>query len=372
MMEKVLITGVTGQDGSYLAEELLRSNYQVDGLVRRSSTPSYERIEHLRGNKHFALIEGDVTDSGCIHALIQHRQYDYIYHLAAMSHVGTSYKQPTYTFDVNCGGTLHILEAVRTLSPHTRVYVAGTSEEFGNSGREQDENTRLDPVSPYAASKVAARHLVRIYRDSYGVFASMNWLFNHESPRRGENFVTRKITKWIANTHRTIDGNWDALQEFDAEHLFYHDIKIPKLRLGNINTYRDWGYAPDYVQAMIKTLYHDQPDEFVIATGNTYCVADFLRAAFDVVDAGHYGAYIFIDPQFYRPSDVHRLCGDASKAHDVLGWYPEVSFYDLVSLMVWSDINGKEVYPQSYQEKYAASKLQRSGVQEVAKGGQAS
>lgn len=342
---RAVIYGITGQDGSYLAEMLCEKGYMVIGVARRASTSNEARIQHLFSLDNFELVEGDITDSGSVFSIIGKHCPDEIYNLAAQSHVGTSFNQPYYTFQVDALGELNILEAIRTIYPYARHYFAGSSEEFGNNytvlgdKKFQDEETPFAPASPYAAAKVAAHHLVQTYRKSYGLHASVGILFNHESPRRGDQFVTKKIINWIKDfiIWTEAEGflcNTDL--EFDGEYISspLTKSKFPKLRLGNIKASRDWGFAGDYVRAMWLMLQQDEPDDYVIATGDTYTVEEFLEEAFahaDINDDFH--KYIHIDPKFYRPNDVEYLRGKPTKAMHKLGWFCEVSFTDLVRLM---------------------------------------
>lgn len=358
-VKTALIFGVTGQDGSYLSELLLRKGYRVTGVNRRCSTNNTQRLTVL-DHPNFNLIEGDVTDPSGINEIIS-KKYSECYNLAAMSHVGTSFEQPTLTFNINAVGVLNILEAIRKYSPQTRFYQASTSEMFGNNKNIlmdkkagvsyfQDEDTPLAPASPYAVSKVAAHNLVQNYRVAYNLHASSGILFNHESPRRGENFVTRKITKWIADFFEWLDSlniaNTHRHFVFDEEYIYVDNLraaKYPKLRLGNIKSYRDWGHAADYVEAMWTMLQQQSADDYVIATGRTRSVEDFLDIAFAYVGL-KYQDFIYIDPQFYRPSDVEFLCGRPQKAKEKLGWIPKNSFDGLVKEMVDSDLDAKRLF----------------------------
>lgn len=323
-MKTAIVTGITGQDGSYLSEYLLEKDYRVIGCHRRSSTNNLSRIKHLLHNPNFIPTEFDLTDpSGC-HQLIRETQPDEFYNLAAQSHVGTSFKQPTTTFEINAVGVVNILEAIRLSSPHTKLYQASTSEMFGRNyssqkgGRKyQNEKTQMLPQSPYGVAKLAAHHSVEIYRSGYGLFACCGILFNHESPRRGENFVTRKITKYIG---QVIRGETKE-----------------KLKLGNLDAHRDWGHARDYVRAMHMMLQHSRPLDFVIATGKTFSVKDFLKLAFEKVNLDYF-QYVDIDPDLFRPAEVEYLCGDPTLAGQVLKWAPAISFEDLVEDMIESDI----------------------------------
>ena len=329
-MNKIaIVTGATGQDGSYLSELLLDKGYTVVGLRRRSSSEKgLERIEHLLNNDNFKLVEADITDSGCVNSLISEYMPHEVYNLAAQSHVGTSFKQPSYTSQVNLQGPINFLEAIRLLSPSTKFYQASTSEMFGKNyevfadTKYQKETTPFVPQSPYAVAKLAAHEMVRIYRDSYDLFACCGILFNHESERRGENFVTRKITKWIG--------------EFVASG---QDEDFPALRLGNLDAHRDWGHAQDYVDAMYLMLQQDEPEDYVIATSETHSVREFLTEAFNEIGISNFEPHVVIDPEFYRPCEVDWLLGHTGKARQQLDWRPKVSFQKLVQRMVRSDID---------------------------------
>jgi GDPmannose 4,6-dehydratase len=325
MTKIALVTGVTGQDGSYLSELLLDKNYTVIGLHRRTSTYNFHRIDHLLNNPQFILEEFDLTDPANILNIIDRYQPDEFYNLAAQSHVQTSFKQPSTTFEINTIGVTNILEAIRARSSATKFYQASTSEMFGRNYtidhntniKYQDENTELLPQSPYGVSKVASHRMVQLYREAYGLFACSGILFNHESPRRGENFVTRKITKYIG---RLVSG-----QTKDT------------LRLGNLKAQRDWGHAKDYVYAMYLMLQNDSADDFVISTGKTWSVLDFVKSAFETVDLD-YKKYVEIDYDLYRPAEVDYLRGNSDKASKILGWKPKISFLNLVQDMVNSDL----------------------------------
>lgn len=324
MNKTAIITGITGQDGSYLSELLLEKDYKVIGLYRRSSSYHFERISDIKDHPNLTLLEFDLTDPSVINTIIKKYQPDEFYNLAAMSHVGSSFDQPSTTFDINTMGVLHILEAIRAHSSATKFYQASTSEMFGknydidkNNNKYQDENTPLIPQSPYAVSKVASHNLVRIYRDAYNIFSCSGILFNHESPRRGENFLTRKVTKYIGQlvNHKTSDS----------------------LKLGNMGAYRDWGHAKDYVYAMYLMLQQDSPDDYVICTGETHTVLEFVTKSFQSVDLD-YTKYVEIDQNLYRPAEVDYLCGRSTKAQKVLNWKPLVTFDELVNEMINSDI----------------------------------
>jgi GDPmannose 4,6-dehydratase len=320
--KKALITGVTGQDGSYLAELLLEKGYDVHGLVRRTSTFSTDRIEHLYHDPHEAgpnlhLHYGDLTDATGLSDLLARIRPDEIYNLAAQSHVGVSFQNPVYTVQVNAVGTLKLLEAARSLAPGARYYQASSSEMYGQVAETpQTERTPFRPRSPYGCSKVCGFWQTANYREAYGMFACNGILFNHESPRRGETFVTRKITR--AATRIKL-----GLQR--------------KLYLGNLEARRDWGFAGDHVRAMWLMLQHSRPDDYVIATGQTHSVREFLEAAFGMLDLD-WREFVEQDARYLRPADVDMLQGDASKARRVLGWQPTVGFGELVKMMVEADL----------------------------------
>ncbi len=314
--KNALITGLTGQDGSYLAELLLKKNYRVCGLVRRLSTPNMGRIEHIQDEVE--LIEGDLTDSGSLLHAIRTSAPHEVYNLAAQSFVGTSWKQPILTCDVSGTGAVRLLEALHQLSPDSRFYQASTSEMFGHVEEEpQNERTRFHPRSPYGFAKVMAYHAVVNYRESYGMFATNGILFNHESPRRGIEFVTRKISHTVARIA---------------------EKQVKEMRLGNLDAVRDWGYAGDYVDAMWRILNHKRPEDFVVATGKSHSVAEFCKLAFARAGIDNWKRYVKVDPKFQRPAEVHNLRGDPGKARRDLGWRPKVSFQELVERMVDADL----------------------------------
>lgn len=321
-MPRALITGITGQDGSYLADLLLTKGYTVYGMVRRSSSPNYERIEHILDS--ITLIQGDLLDQSSLSRAIDIAQPDEVYNLAAQTHVGESFKQPVATAEYTGLGCLRLLEALRLSGGHARFYQASTSELFGNAHYvPQDEQTPFAPRSPYAVAKMFAHHTTINYRQAYGIFACCSIMFNHESPRRGLDFVTRKITDGVA---RIKCGLQDTLE------------------LGNVNAQRDWGYAKDYVRAMWLMLQQAHPSDYVIATGESHSVEDFLEEAFSVAGLAHWSHYVKINESLYRPTDIHDLCGNASKAQKKLGWNPTVSFNELVSMMVHADIRRYSSY----------------------------
>ncbi len=312
-----LITGITGQDGSYLAEILLAKGYRVVGLVRRLSTPNVVNLAGIR--EQIEIFDGDISDQVSLNETIRRVQPEEVYNLAAQSFVGTSFSQPVLTGEVTGIGTLRLLEAVKAYAPNARFYQASSSEMFGHVDREpQDEATPFHPRSPYGVAKVYAYWATVNYREAYSMFASNGILFNHESPRRGLEFVTRKISDGVA---RIATG------------------KAKTITLGNLDAKRDWGYAPDYVELMWRTLQHDRPDEFVGATGEAHSVREFLEEAFRLAGLGNWEKYVTVDAQLNRPAEVHNLRGDASKAARVLGWRPKTLFKDLVRLMVEADLD---------------------------------
>ncbi len=324
-MKKALITGITGQDGSYLAEFLLAKGYAVHGIIRRSSSFNTGRIDHIYHDPHasgarLTLHYGDLSDGGTLRRIIGAVQPDEIYNLGAQSHVRVSFDQPEFTSDVVAMGTLRLLEAVREQQQisgqQIRVYQAGSSEMYGAAKPPQSEATPFYPRSPYAVAKVAAHWYAVNYRESYDMFVANGILFNHESPRRGETFVTRKITRALTRIKL-------GLQD--------------KLYLGNLDAKRDWGFAGDYVEAMWLMLQADTPDDFVVATGEAWSVQQFLDMAANMVGVD-VGNAVAIDPRYFRPAEVDFLQGDASKAKDVLGWQPKVSFEGLVRMMVDHDM----------------------------------
>lgn len=315
MDKTALITGITGQDGSYLAEFLLDKGYQVYGLVRRLSSPNLNRIAHIVDR--ITLLDGDLTDQSSLDTALRMAQPDEVYNLGSQSFVPTSWNQPTLTGDVTGLGPTRLLEAIRHYRKDIKVYQASSSEMFGTAEESpQNEKTRFHPRSPYACAKVYAYHLAVNYRESYGMFVCNGILFNHESPRRGIEFVTRKITDGVARIHYGL---------------------AKELRLGNLEAKRDWGYAEDYVKTMWLILQQEKPDDYVIATGETHSVKEFAELAFKEVGL-NWENYVVVDERFRRPADVHELCGDASKARQILGWKPEVTFEQLVKMMVKADL----------------------------------
>jgi GDPmannose 4,6-dehydratase len=319
MTKSALITGITGQDGSYLAELLLGKGYEVYGLARRLSTPNTERIEGILDR--ITLIEGDLTDQSSLDEAARVAEPDEVYNLAAQSFVGTSWKQPVLTGNVTGLGAIRVLEAIRQNCPDARVYQASSSEMFGKvQETPQSESTPFYPRSPYGIAKVFAYWATVNYRESYGMFCANGILFNHESPRRGIEFVTRKITDGVARIYHGLDSS---------------------LRLGNLDAQRDWGFAGDYVIAMWLMLQEKTPDDYVIASGEAHSVREFVDLAFR--EAGlDYGKYIEIDPELFRPAEVSFLLGNPSKAHKNLGWEPKVTFRELIKIMVAADLERYE------------------------------
>jgi GDPmannose 4,6-dehydratase len=325
MTKRALITGVTGQDGAYLTELLLAKGYEVHGLLRRASLFNTDRIDHLYHDPHVAgpdlhLHYGDLSDGTVLRRVFEQVQPDEVYNLAAQSHVKVSFEMPEYTADVVAMGTLRLLDVVRDHAAHggapVRYYQAGSSEMFGASPPPQSERTPFYPRSPYAVSKVAAHWYAVNYRETYGLFVSNGILFNHESPRRGETFVTRKVTRAAARIK-------EGLQE--------------KLYLGNLDAKRDWGFAGDYVEAMWLMLQQEKPDDYVVATGEMHSVRELVERAFAEVGLD-WQKYVEIDPRYFRPAEVDALKGDASKAHQALGWRPKVGFAELTKMMIAHDL----------------------------------
>jgi len=314
-MKKALITGVTGQDGSYLAEFLLEKGYKVLGMVRRTSTVNFDRITHIQND--IELVQGDLLDQVSLISILKEHRPDEVYNLAAQSFVPTSFKQPVLTGECTALGVTRVLDAIRLVDKNIKFYQASSSEMFGKV-REvpQNENTPFYPRSPYGAAKVYGHWITVNYRESYGLFACSGILFNHESPRRGLEFVTHKVTRGAAKIKLGLAN---------------------KLRLGNLEAQRDWGYAGDYVEAMWLMLQQGEPDDYVIATGNTHSVQELCEVAFSYLGLD-YRDYVVCDPKFYRPAEVDQLVGDASKARKVLGWEPRVSFEELIRMMVDADL----------------------------------
>ena len=347
MSKKVIITGVTGQDGSYMTDLLLEdTDYEIYGMVRRTSTKNYKNIEHLLSNPRFKTVTGDLSDSQSIDNLIREIKPDYFINLAAQSFVGSSWQIPEQTFDIDAIGVIRCLEGIRKHLPNCRFYNAGSSEELGNVDYSpQDENHPLKPRSPYGAAKAAARHIVKVYRESYNLFAIQGLLYNHESERRGEEFVTRKITKNIARIKKALDNN----------------EKFQPLELGNIDAKRDWSHAKDFVRGIWLMLNQSEPKEYLLSSGETHTVREFIEKAFKI--AGISGEWVGkditeqyilkktlnsiyydnqvlvkINSEFYRPAEVDLLLGDSSNARKELNWKPNISFDSLVKIMVENDL----------------------------------
>jgi GDPmannose 4,6-dehydratase len=317
MKKTAFITGVTGQDGSYLADLLLSKGYLVIGTKRRSSIINTSNIDHLFGHENFKVVYGNMNDVGSMYKLLSEHKPDEVYNLAAQSHVRTSFDVPEETVDTVAMGTMRLIEACRHIVPNVRFYQASSSEMYGdNMDPMKNESTPMTPASPYAAAKLFSHNIVRNYREGYGMHASAGILFNHESPRRGETFVTRKITQAAARIKL-------GLQD--------------KLYLGNLDAIRDWGFAGDYVEAMWSMLQQESPDDYVIATGEIHTVKEFLEMTFEKAGL-NWQNHVEIDPRLYRPHEVPFLQGDASKAKNNLGWKPKTSFSSLVEMMYQSDL----------------------------------
>lgn len=339
-MKKALITGITGQDGSYLAELLSKKGYEVHGIIRRSSSFNTQRIEHIYVDPHSSgarvfLHYGDISDSEQISRIIHKIRPDEIYHLAAQSHVRVSFDLPEYTGNVTALGATRILEAVRIAARRIKFYQASSSEMFGVTPAPQNENSPFTPRSPYAVAKAYGFWMAKNYREGYGIFASNGILFNHESPRRGETFVTKKITRAVANI---IAG------------------KQKKLYLGNLEARRDWGFSPEYAEGMWRILQLDKPGDFVLGTGRSHSVKEFVREAFNYVGLD-WRKFIVIDKRYFRPTDVNNLVADISKAKKVFGWKPKITFEDLVKIMVDSDMRSVGIKPIGEGDKIINKKF---------------
>jgi GDPmannose 4,6-dehydratase len=343
-MKKAFITGITGQDGSYLAEFLLGKGYEIHGLIRRASTFNTDRIDHLYRDFHdpaarIYLYYGDLSVSGQLTDLLHTIHPDEIYHLGAQSHVRVSFDMPEYTGDVTGIGTLRILEAIRRTGINARFYQASSSEMFGAAPPPQSEKTPFEPRSPYAAAKVYSYYMVKNYREAYNLYACNGILFNHESPRRGETFVTRKVTRAATQ------------------------IKLglrDKLYLGNLDAKRDWGFAGDYVEAMWLMLQQDKADDYVIATGETHSVREFVEQVFRKLGLD-YHQYVTIDPKYFRPTEVDVLLGDASKANSLLGWKPKVGFDQLIDMMIDADMDLAKKEKTLLDAGYDPSEIRNAG-----------
>lgn len=332
-MQKAFITGITGQDGSYLAELLLLKGYEVHGMIRRSSSFNTGRIDHIFQDPHspqknLFLYYGDLTDASNLNHLLRKIRPDEIYNLGSQSHVRVSFDIPEYTANSVAMGTLRLLDAIRETGLTTRFYQASSSEMFGEVlETPQKETTPFNPVSPYGVAKVFAHQICKNYREAYGMFIVSGILFNHESPRRGKTFVTRKITQGIVNILTGKQG---------------------KIYLGNLEARRDWGYAPEYVEAMWRMMQAQAPNDYVIATGESHSIAEFITEAFRLVGINDYSPYIGIDPVYYRPQEVNFLQGDASKAKLALGFEPKVRFKELIEIMLTEEFKAQNIEPEKY------------------------
>jgi len=356
--KKALITGVAGQDGSYLIELLLSKGYQVHGIIRWDSIFTTQRIDHLYQDPHLNGVRlflhyGDLTDTGNLEKLINQIKPDEIYHLAAMSHVRVSFDMPEYTVNTDALGTLRVLEAIKNSGLPIKFYMAASSEMFGSSAPPQNENTPFNPRSPYACAKVFSFYTTRLYRDAYGIHASNGILYNHESPRRGETFVTRKITRAIARIKKGLDK---------------------EIYLGNLDAKRDWGFAPEYMEVIWSMLQQERPDDLVIATGETHSVREFLEeafryAGFNIESNGKKGTeeeyintetgnpMVKIDHRYFRPTEVEVLTGDTTKAKEKIGWQPKIKFRELVRIMVDSDFKAWGLTPPGEGDKILKEKF---------------
>jgi len=333
MKKKAFVTGISGQDASYLSELLLEKDYEVYGMIRRSSTDTTERITNILDEENFHLVEGDVTDATGINRLFCQIMPDEVYNLAAQSHVGTSFDQPVATFEINAVGVINLLEAIRQFKTDCKFYQASTSELFGDTKLEpQHENFRMDPCSPYAIAKLAGHKMVSTYRKAYNIYACAGILFNHESPRRGLNFVTRKITNYVAK----LVAKQDELQRDPVK-----GEDIPALELGNLDSKRDWSHAKDMVRGMWMMMQQEEPEDFVLSSGTTRTIRDLLVVAFEHVGLD-YMDYVEINPKFYRPADVTLLRGTSAYAEKKMGWKPEITFNEMIVDMIEADVkNGK-------------------------------
>jgi GDPmannose 4,6-dehydratase len=339
--KKALITGIAGQDGSYLTELLLSKGYEVHGILRWDSVFITQRIDNLFQDPNLIGVRlfghyGDVTDSGNIEKLINKIKPDEVYHLAAMSHVRVSFDMPEYTVNTDALGTLRVLEAIKNSGLPIKFYMAASSEMFGGLNPPQNENTPFHPKSPYACAKVFSYHITKLYREAYGIYAANGILYNHESPRRGETFVTRKITRSIARIKAGLDK---------------------KIYLGNLDAKRDWGLAQEYIEVMYSILQQPEPDDFVIATGETHSVKEFLEEAFRYAGFENWQQYIEIDPRYFRPAEVETLIGDPAKAKKILGWEPRIKFKELVRIMVDADFRRLELEPPGEGERIIKEKF---------------
>ncbi len=316
---RALIFGVTGQDGAYLADFLLRKNYEVFGTFRRTSHKCFERIEEMQNMEKINTIKADLADQGSLQNAIKESEPDEIYNLAAQSFVGTSFSQPILTSDITGLGTLRVLESIRQVNPDTKFYQASSSEMFGNYPGAKNESSPFLPRSPYGVAKIFAHNMTKHYREAYDMFTSCGILFNHESPLRGLEFVTRRIS-------------------YEISQIKYKKKK-DKIHLGNLKAKRDWGFAGDYVEAMWLMLQQNNPDDYVIATGESHSVEEFLSLATEITDLGDWHDLVEIDKKLLRPTEIDDLLGDSSKAQQILGWKPKVSFKELVKMMVEHDMD---------------------------------
>lgn len=318
MKRTAFVTGMTGQDGPYLAKLLLEKDYQVYGLVKRYSNPNLDNMRWLGIDTEIDLVTGDITDENNMNHLMRSLQPNEVYNLAAQSFVGVSWDLNKLTTEVNCMGPLNILNAIRTHSPNTRFYQASTSEMFGNATTpQQSESTPFTPRSPYGVSKLYAHWMTVNFRESYSLYACSGVLFNHESPLRGREFVTRKVTDAVAHIHLGLQDS---------------------VTLGNLDARRDWGFAGDFVEAMWLMLQQSEPDDYIIATGTQHTIEDLCRTAFEHVGIRDWQQHVKTDPRFKRPAELHSLCGDSTRARDKLGWQPRVSFHDMIRSMVDADV----------------------------------
>ncbi len=345
-MKTAIITGARGQDASYLAELLLEKEYKVVGVERRSSSPDYSNIAHLLNNENYILEQGDITDFGSIARILKIHKPNEFYNLAAQSFVGASWDQPSVTCSINFDAVCNCLEAIRLHSTGVKFFQASTSEVYGDViTNVQDENTPARPRSAYGAAKYGSESLVKVYRDSYGIFACFARSFNHESPRRGKQFVTRKITSAIGDMCKKINSEMYSLVGSDVnidQSAFNHCLKegiISPIHLGNLDAKRDWSHAKDIVRGMYMMLQHDMPDDFVFASGTTRSIREFLDAAFNAVGVSDWSKLVVIDQRLFRPAEVNLLCGDYSKAKAELGWEPEITFEELVQSMIERDVH---------------------------------
>lgn len=339
-MKKALITGITGQDGSYLAELLLDKGYEVAGIIRRLSVPNTRNIEHMLGK--IKLYDGDLLDQGSINRAVKDFQPDEFYNLAAQSFVKTSWPQPILTGEITGLGTVRALEALRDIKPDTRFYQASSSEMFGNNPEEfLNENSAMLPHSPYAIAKLYAHKMTQNYRDSYGMYTCNGILFNHESPRRGIEFITRKITYSVACIKAGVMNS--KMSNEEKEPL----VKDGKIKFGNLDSKRDWGYAKDYVEMMWTMLQQENPDDYVVATGVNHSVREFLQFAFEEAGISDWESHIEIDERFKRPADLTYLRGNAAKAKEQLGWEAKTDLKQLIKIMIESDLELVEKYERN-------------------------